>query len=194
MTVCDTPKQVTAALLTVKLFLQLIAMHNFALLRTFAASLGFILFVPSPSAAASKLPAPIKETCGLTDLTIEFRVSPIVVDQATVTITAMSNNVVETRSVLTFDARSFGYECRKNLLNWGGYVVFQTACPARTGIHDPFEPCDFKNNFGIIFGSTVLAVPHAKNGAIAAEVFQAPKNKKIPALLPVKIIYRGSDD
>ena len=142
------------------------------------------------ASAQQSLPSPISETCGLTELKISFANAEF--NQILVTLTAKSNSD-STASVLTFKARSFGYECRKNSLGWGGYVIFQTACPIRTGPHDPDEPCDFKNNFGVILGSTVLAVPSSKNGDIATQVFQYPSDKKAVRLAPVRVLFRSTE-
>lgn len=149
-----------------------------------------LVCINSPALAESKLPITIKETCGLTRLTIELKEDPDF-EQAVVVITADSNKGDNSRSILTYQARSFGYECRKNLLNWGGFVVFQIACPPLSNPHDPPEACDYKNNFGLIFGSTVLAVPNGGNGRLAAEAFHYPYDKTIPALEPAKLIYKA---
>lgn len=88
-------------------------------------------------------------------------------------------------TVLNFFTGSFGAECRSNSLGWGGYIVFQTACPARPSPKDKAAPCDFKNGFGIIKGAETLLVPQESNGKIAAQIFNYPsKNKEIPK--PVK--------
>lgn len=142
------------------------------------------------ASAQQSLPAPISETCGATELKISFANAEY--NQILVTLMAKSNSD-NTTSVLTFTARSFGYECRKNSLGWGGYVIFQTACPVRTGAHDPDEPCDFKNNFGVILGSTVLAVPSSKNGDLATQVFQYPNDKKTARLAPVRVLFRSKE-
>jgi len=142
------------------------------------------------ASAQQVLPSPISETCGLTDLKISFANAEF--GQILVALTAKST-ADNTVSLLTFKARSFGYECRKNSLGWGGYVVFQTACPVRTGAHDPDEPCDFKNNFGVILGSNVLAVPAPGNGDLASQVFQYPNEKKTARLTPVRILFRSKE-
>lgn len=143
-----------------------------------------------PVLAQQAPPAFVSETCGLTDLKISFANAEF--NQILVTLTAKSTSD-NTFSVLTFKARSFGYECRRNKLGWGGYVVFQTACPVRTGPHDQDEPCDFKNNFGIILGSTVLAVPARKNGDMAAQEFQYPDEKKQARLAPVRLLFKSKE-
>jgi hypothetical protein len=158
------------------------------------ASLALTIFWVTPILAETPLPAAITEICGLTKLKIEFLDDPAGFSQATVVIVADSNEGYGTRSILTFRVRSFGYECRRNLLNWGGFVVFQITCPPRHSARDPYDPCDSKNNFGVIFGSTVLVVPHAKNGRLAAEAFHYPYSKTIPALEPVRVIYRADDN
>ena len=143
-----------------------------------------------PVFAQQALPSFVSENCGLTDLNISFANAEF--NQILVTLTAKSRSD-GTASVLTFKARSFGYECRKNNLGWGGYVVFQTACPVRTGPHDIDEPCDFRNNFGVIFGSTVLAVPAQKNGDLASQAFQYPDEKKPARLAPVRILFQSKE-
>ncbi|MFZ6777734.1 hypothetical protein ACO0LD_12960 [Undibacterium sp. Ji83W] len=97
-------------------------------------------------------------------------------------------------SILTFSVRSFGMECRSNILNWSGYVVWQAACPARWGHNEPFETCDKKNYFGIAKGSNVMLVPSANNGRLAAELFHYPYQKKAPDLAPVKFYFRADDN
>jgi len=82
------------------------------------------------------------------------------------------------KTIVNFLSGSFGAECRSNPLNWRGYVVFQTACPARPSPKDKAEPCDYENNFGIIRGAETLLVPHEKNGKVAAELFNYPSKSR----------------
>ena len=96
------------------------------------------------------------------------------------------------KTILNFFSGSFGVECRSNSLGWRGYVVFQTACPARPSTKDPAEPCDFDNYFGIINGSETLLVPHEKNGKLAAQLFDYP-SKSQKKLKPVATQFNIHD-
>jgi hypothetical protein len=97
------------------------------------------------------------------------------------------------KAVLTFVTGSFGAECRSNSLNWSGYLIFQTACPAKPAPTESADRCDFSNNYGIINGSEVLLVPNKTNGKLASEIFESPAKKK-PKMKSVKTqfnVYKG---
>jgi len=91
-------------------------------------------------------------------------------------------------SKLTFLTGSFGIHCPKHPLNWRAFFVFQTACPAKHMGGDPPTRCDFKNNYGVVFHSEVLIVPHPRNGKLAAELFNVDPKLKTP-LAPVPVLF-----
>lgn len=94
-------------------------------------------------------------------------------------------------SKLTFLTGSFGIHCPKHPLNFQGYFVFQTACPAKDFPRDAAPPCDDKNYFGVVSNAEVLIVPHWQNGKLASQLFNGtPKVRTL--LSPVPMMFNAT--
>ncbi|MFZ6741826.1 hypothetical protein ACO0LC_01190 [Undibacterium sp. JH2W] len=152
----------------------------------------FLCFSIYAVAAFAAPPKPMELDCSGTKASVEFEEEQLSPRQYKAYLTIKGQDGYT--SILTFSVRSFGMECRSNILNWRGFVVWQTACPLAWGPATPFEACDKKNYFGIAKGSHIMLVPSANNGRLAAELFHYPYQKKAPDLAPVKIYFKTDDN